>query len=173
MWTNKGQSRSRLTELCSIWSSQFSHYHVGLSLQSPGQGYPWQSDIPCSALGPGEHLQPRTGPNISTLSPHPTPSLLSSLQVAVTAYFFSMFGITVYMISDSVISAQAVLPSLSPITTISRSSALWERGHRKSPSLRTLNSRWSIQPSPSALQLSSARRGDSRGVGTSINVPII
>ena len=96
-----------MTELCSIWSSQFSHYHVGLSLQSPGQGYPWQSDIPCSALGPGEHLQPRSGPDISTLtSPHLT-SHFSSLQVAVSAYFFSMFGITVYMISDSVISRLA------------------------------------------------------------------
>ena len=34
-------------------------------------------------------------------------SHLSSLQVAVSAYFFSMFGITVYMISDSVISRLA------------------------------------------------------------------
>ena len=36
-----------------------------------------------------------------------SPSALSSLQVAVTAYFFSMFGLTVYLISDSVISSLA------------------------------------------------------------------
>ena len=40
----------------------------------------------------------------------PQTSLLFFLQVAVTAYFFSMFGVTVYLISDSVISPRQSCP---------------------------------------------------------------